>query len=202
MRNVVIHRTVRLLDDFFKVDEVEVSYERFDGQMSEPMRRLCFDRGDSVAAIIFNRSTQRVLLVEQFRLPALNKGPAWMLELVAGIKPPGESPEEALRREVLEETGYEIDRLHCISTFYPSPGGSSEQVMLYMAEVTGAGRVGPGGGLHQSGEDIRVVEFGLDDLRQEMAAGRICDAKTLIGVMWLFANPAGYISPPTREDHG
>ena len=73
--------------------------------------------------------------------------------------------------------------------------------MLYMAEVTGGGRVGPGGGLRQSGEDIRVVEFGLDDLRREMAAGRICDAKTLIGVMWLLANPAAYVSPLTGEDH-
>jgi ADP-ribose pyrophosphatase len=185
MRKFVVHREARLLDDYFKVDEATVSYERFDGTMSAPVRRLCFERGDSVAAVVVNRDTSRVILIEQFRYPASKKGPAWLVEVVAGSVPANEAPEVALRREVREEIGYEIDRLHPIATFYVSPGGSSERVLLYCAEVTNAGKVASGGGLPESGEDIRIVELSLEALRDGKALARIHDAKTLVAIMWL-----------------
>ena len=70
MRKVVIESKRRILDDFFKVEEAHLRYERFDRQMSPLVRRLNFERGDSVAAMIFNPKTQRIILVNQFRLPA------------------------------------------------------------------------------------------------------------------------------------
>ena len=185
MKRVVIHRETRLLDDFVTVDAVEYSYQRLDGTISEPVRRVRVDRGDSVAAVVFNRSTQRVILAEQFRLPASMRGDGWMLELAAGVVIEGETPEAAVRREVREEIGYDIERLRYISTFYASPGGSSERIALFMADVTSAGRAGPGGGMASAGEDIRVVEFTLDDIRRLLATSGINDAKTLIGLMWL-----------------
>ncbi len=188
---VIVQQTARLFDDYFKVDEAIVSYQQFDGAMSPPIRRLCFERGDSVAAIVFNRDRRSVILVEQFRYPAYTKGDGWLIELVAGIVEADEAPETALRRELREELGYRADRLHPIATFFPSPGGCSERIMLYCAEVTDAGKVAPGGGLGAAGEDIRTVEWPLAALREQLALGRIRDAKTLIGIMWLLNDPAG-----------
>ncbi|MBL7688618.1 MAG: NUDIX domain-containing protein [Bdellovibrionaceae bacterium] len=190
MKKVVIHSETRLLDDYFQVDEAEFSFERFDGHMSAPVRRLCFERGDSVAAVVFNRDTQRVILIEQLRFPAYKKGPGWLLEVVAGIMTRGETPETALRREVREEIGYEIDQLCHIATFYLSPGGSSERVILFQADVRNAGRVSEGGGVPEEGEDIRLVEVSIEALRDEQVFARIQDAKTLVGIMWLLQHGA------------
>ncbi|MBC7780836.1 MAG: NUDIX hydrolase [Proteobacteria bacterium] len=187
MKKVVIERETRLLDDFFKVDAAELSHELFSGGMSSPVRRLNFERGDSVAAVVFNRDTQRVILIEQFRYPAWRKGPGWMTEAVAGIVMPDEAPETALRREVREEIGYDIDALHYVASFYLSPGGSSERIILFCAEVSDAGQVSSGGGVQAEGEDIRVVDYSLDELREEVLFARIEDAKTLVGIMWLLA---------------
>jgi ADP-ribose pyrophosphatase len=176
----------RLLDDFFKVDEAVVSFERFDGSMTPQVRRLVFERGDSVAAVVFDRDAERLLLTEQFRFPTLEKGPGWLIEIIAGMIDPGEQPEDSLRREIEEELGYRADRIEHIATFYVSPGGSSERIWVYYAEVGKNGRVSAGGGLREH-EDIRVVSISLEEARGALEAGRIADAKTIVGLQWLLA---------------
>lgn len=59
MKRVVVHGKKRVFDGFFKIDEAEVSFERFDGRMSPRLRRLCFERGDSVAVVIYDRDARR-----------------------------------------------------------------------------------------------------------------------------------------------
>jgi ADP-ribose pyrophosphatase len=194
MKKVIIERENRLLDDYFKVDEAYLSYELFAGGMSDTIRRLNFERGDSVAALLFNRDTERAILIEQFRYPAYRKGPAWMTEVVAGIVMEGESPEAALRREVREEIGYEIDKAHWVASFYLSPGGSSERVFLYCAEVNNARRTAPGGGTTDAGEDIRIVEYSLDALKDMLASARVHDAKTLIAILWFLSHGSDGVS--------
>jgi len=88
-----------LFDDFFKVEEATLRYQRFDGTMSATVSRLNFVRGDAVAAIVFNADTEHVILVNQFKYPTYDKGPGWISEVVAGILEEGESPGEAIRRE-------------------------------------------------------------------------------------------------------
>lgn len=185
MRDVTVHSKRRVFDGFFKIDEAELSFERFDGEMSRPVKRLCFERGDSVAALIFNRDSRTVILVEQFKYPTYDNGPGWIVETVAGIAEPGEAADAAVRREVLEEVGYEIERLEPIATFYLSPGGSSERILLYYAEVTNAGKVASGGGLPSEDEDIRPVELSLADVERLLTTGGLHDAKTIVGVQWL-----------------
>jgi nudix-type nucleoside diphosphatase (YffH/AdpP family) len=185
MRRVTIHSKKRVFDGFFKIDEAELSFERFDGEMSRPVTRLCFERGDSVAALIFNPDSGSVLLVEQFKYPTYDDGPGWIIETVAGIAEPGETAEAAIRREVLEEVGYEVERLEPIAEFYVTPGGSSERILLYYAEVTDAGKVADGGGVASEDEDIRTVELSLADVERLLATGGLQDAKTLVGVQWL-----------------
>ena len=197
MKKVIVKREARLLDDYFQVEEAYFCYELYAGGMSPTIRRLCFERGDSAAAIVYNRDTQRVVLIEQFRYPTYKNGPGWLTEIVAGIVTPGETPEATLRREVREEIGYEIDKLQYIFEFYPSPGASSERIFFYYAEVTFAGKIAPGGGIRAEGEDIRVVEYSLDALRDQQIFAHVHDAKTVIGVMWLLSHGL----PSNRDDY-
>ncbi|MBC8733454.1 NUDIX hydrolase [Paraburkholderia sp. UCT2] len=185
MKKVTIDQKVRILDDFFKVEQVHLRYEKFDGQMSSLVRRLNFERGDSVAAVIFNPKTKTLTLVNQFKYPTYEKGPGWITEIVAGMIDKGESPDAAIRREIMEETGYSITTLEHISTFYVSPGGSSERIILYYAEISNEGRVESGGGVASEAEDILTIEIRLDDALKKIQDGEIADAKTILGIYWL-----------------
>jgi ADP-ribose pyrophosphatase len=184
-KRVQITRKNLLLDDFFKVEEAQVSYEQVDGSMSPPVRRLKLDRGDSVAALLHHEERDAVVLVHQFKYPTYDKGPGWITEVVAGMIDEGETPDSAIRREILEETGYRADTLQFISSFYVSPGGSSERIFLYYAEISGAGPSETAGGRPEEHEDIHVLELPLDEAFRQLDAGEIIDAKTVIALMWL-----------------
>ncbi|HRD89066.1 MAG: NUDIX hydrolase [Candidatus Accumulibacter sp.] len=189
MGRVEVRGRRRLLDDFFKVDEAEVSFERVDGSMTPPARRLVFERGDSVAAVVRHRDSDSLLFVEQFRYPTVGKGCGWLLELVAGMIDAGESPQTALCREIEEELGFALTRCEPIATFFVSPGGSSERIWLYYAEVSDAGRVGAGGGIAAEQEEIRIVRMSVAAAKEALRQGTLADAKTIIGVQWLAARP-------------
>ena len=77
---VDIKKKRRVLDDFFKVEEAHLSFEKFDGTMSPVVRRLNFERGDSVAALLHHTGRDTALLVNQFRYPSYEKGPGWITE--------------------------------------------------------------------------------------------------------------------------
>ena len=187
----VIARQQRLFDDFFKIDELLVTHRQIDGTTSSVQRRLVFERGDSVAVLLFNRDRRAVVLVEQFKAPTLiarrRDDPAttdgWLVEPLAGMIDTGEAPEAAAIRETLEETGYRIREPDLIGRFFVSPGGTSERVFLYFAEVGDADRVGMGGGIDD--EDIQVLEIGLEELFERLARGLIEDTKLAIGAYWL-----------------
>jgi ADP-ribose pyrophosphatase len=184
VRRVIVDRTKRIFDDFFKVDEAYLRYERFDSTMSPVVRRLNFERGDSVAALIFKPETRRIVLVNQFKYPTYQKGPGWITETMAGMVDDGEDSETAVRREILEETGYSPRRLEHISTFYLSPGGTSERIILYYAEVDDE-KTSAGGGLAEEGEDIVNVELSVEDALAQVSSGEIADAKTIIAILWI-----------------
>jgi nudix-type nucleoside diphosphatase (YffH/AdpP family) len=187
----VITRQRRLFDDFFKIDELFVTHRQNNGTMSSAQRRLVFERGDSVAVLPFSRDRRAVVLVEQFKAPALvarrRDDPAttdgWLVETLAGMIDDGETPEAAAIRETLEETGYQIRTAELIGRYFVSPGGTSERVFLYFAEVTDADRTDEGGGIDD--EDIRVLHVGLAELFERLARGLIEDAKLAIGALWL-----------------
>jgi nudix-type nucleoside diphosphatase (YffH/AdpP family) len=190
-RRVEILSQKALLNDSFKVNEVIVAHQRFDGKMSPDQRRLVFERGDAVAALLFNVDTCSVVLVEQFRVPSLigrrRDDPAttngWITEVVAGMINENETAKDAVIRETLEETGYKINDPLLICKFFSSPGGTSERIFLYFAKVSESERPGKGGGL--ADEDIKVVQIGVNDLFDRLARGLLDDAKLAIGACWL-----------------
>jgi ADP-ribose pyrophosphatase len=180
-----------ILDDVFRVEEALVSYERFDGTMSPVVRRLSLDRGDSVAAMLVNRRLGTVMLVRQFRYPTLPKDSGWTIEAIAGALQPGETPEACMRREIEEETGNRVHDLRLISTFFVSPGGSTERVFLFYADVDEAGEVSTSRGLAAEGEDIEVITVPIARARSMMERGEIADAKTIVGLQWLLLSSPG-----------
>ena len=144
-------------------------HERFVGSLSPELNRLCLERGDGVTALLYQPQSDTLVLVRQ--------GPGWILETIAGMLDKAEAPQETMRREILEETGHEVCNLQHVSTFYLTPGGSSERIFIYYGEVAADDRCEPGGGLADENEDIEVVEIAVD-------RGEIVDAKTLIALMW------------------
>ena len=180
----------RLLDDFFKVDEYIVNHERFDGEMSGDKRILVFERGDSAAALLYNPFERKVILVNQFRLPTFEKAGSlgWLTETAAGIigkEIPGETAEQCIIREIQEETGYQVTRLTPVATFFPSPGGSTELIHLFYAEVRAADRESKGGGVEREKEDIKIEEYALPQFLQMLANREFHDAKVIIAGQWL-----------------
>jgi ADP-ribose pyrophosphatase len=186
MKKVSIEQKRYIFDDVFKVEEVLLRHEKFNGEMSNELRRISLERGDSVAVIVFNLTTDKIILISQFRYPSYKKGNGWLIETIAGMVDPGEEPEESAGREVQEETGLNISTLEHIATFYPSPGGSSERIHLYYSEVSGEDAKYKGtGGLISEGEDIKAEEFSLEEALSMIKSGEIMDAKTIIGIYWL-----------------
>lgn len=186
MKKVSIEQKKYIFEDIFKIEEAHLRFEKFNGEMTDPVRRISLERGDSVAVVILNLTTNKIILVSQFRYPSYNNGQGWLIETIAGMVDPGESPEETARREVEEEIGLNISTLEFISTFYLSPGGSSERIHLFYSEVSGENAKYKGtGGLISEGEDIKAEEFSLEEALGKVKSGEIMDAKTIIGIYWL-----------------
>jgi nudix-type nucleoside diphosphatase (YffH/AdpP family) len=195
---VEIVKRERLLDAYFKIDKVTVSHERFDGSMSEPRPFFVMERGDAVAALLYDPERRKVITVKQFRIPVHGKSESggWMIEAVAGMigaNPDGsfaETPLECVIREVREETGYHIAGAQQICMFFCSPGGLTERVFLYYAEVRQADKLSAGCGLEEEGEDIELVEYDVDDFFARLSAGEFEDSKLNMAGYWLMAQHA------------
>lgn len=185
MKAEIISKKELLKDGFFKVEEAIFNYEKFNGSMEGPVRRLCLERGDGVAAIVYNTSTSKAILVQQFRYPCYAHGDGWLIEVVAGMLGEGEEPEEAMKREVKEEIGYRVNIIHHISTFYVSPGGCSERIFCYCIEVDETCKIAEGGGLDHENEDIKLLEYSLAELREAIDNNRLADAKSIIACNYL-----------------
>ncbi len=185
MKKVNIIEKKRVFDEFFKIDAARLQYEKHNGEMTPEIRLLNFERGDSVAAIIWHKDKKKVVLTEQFRYPTYEKGPGWITEIIAGGLKKEENPEAALIREIEEEIGYHVAEVEHISTFYVSPGGTSERIILYFTEVTSDDKKSQGGGVDDENEDIKEVHFSMEELWQYFKEGKLVDAKSIIGLMWL-----------------
>lgn len=175
----IFHRAI------FRIEAAKLRYERYDGSMSEELLRLKLNRGDSVAVLMHNQADDTIILTEQFRYPTHSKGQGWLVEIPAGMIDGDESPVDAMRREILEEVGYDVDGLRHISTFYLSPGGSSERIFLFYATITPKQQVTSGGGLPQEGEDVHFFMMKVDDALRKVENGELNDAKTIIALQWL-----------------
>lgn len=185
---VIIKEEKSVFDGFFKITEATLQHERFDGGMTPEIKRLNFERGDSVAAFLWNKDTQKAIFTKQFRYPTYTKGQSWLVEVVAGGIEAGEDPEAALKREILEETGYEATALTHYQTCFLSPGGSSERIYIYYAETDNDHKINEGGGMDGEHEDIELLEMDIAGLQSALKHGALSDAKTLIATLTFLAS--------------
>ncbi len=175
-------------DGYFKILKYRFRHGLFDGGSCEPIEREIFERGHAAAVLPYDAVTDSVVLIEQFRVGALEapRGP-WLMEIVAGIIEPGETPESVARREAVEEAGCGIDELLPICRYFVSPGGSSEQVSLFAARA----RLDTVGGIHgldHEGEDIRAHVVPFEQAMAMVADGTIHAAAPIIALQWLALN--------------
>lgn len=170
---------------YFRVDRYRLQHRLHEGGRSPDLVREVFERGHIGAVLPFDPVRDSVLLIEQFRPGAYAAGwQPWLLECVAGIIEQGETPEEVVRREALEEAGCVVLDLIPVARFLSSPGASSETVQVYCGRVDSEGVSGVHG-LPEEGEDILVSVVSADAAFQMVKEGRILNAKTLIALQWL-----------------
>lgn len=197
--DVLGERTAYDFGGRFRMVEGHLRYRRFDGSFTEPLTRVSFERGDAVGVLLYVPDDDAVVLVRQFRYPvyralaAAGTNPdsrqAWLLEIVAGIHDAELTPREVAHKELIEEAGYRLTGdLEHIATVYASPGGTSERLILFLAEVTGPGYAGHGG-LAAEGEDTEVVVLSRAQAMAMVTEGRIQDAKTVIALQYLALKP-------------
>ena len=175
---------------FFHILRYRLRHRLFKGGWSRVLTRELFERGHAAAVLPYDAATDQVVLTEQFRIGALQApcGP-WLLEIVAGMMEAGETPEDVVRREAVEEIGCEVNDLISICDYYVSPGGASERIHLFCGRVDAA-QAGGVHGLADEGEDIRVVVMPADDAIAQMQTGRIISAAPIIALQWLMMHRA------------
>ncbi len=201
-------RILDLTEDYhflrlFRIVRARLQYRRFDGEMSDPITRINFERGDSVGVLLYDPKRKAVVLVRQFRYPVYasldpearqgdGAQQAWLLETVAGVQDEGRTATDVAYTELLEESGYQVrGELQPMTTFYPSPGGSSERIHLFLGEVDSRRRVARGGGIAAEGEDTQIVVLPLQEALDRVARGKIIDAKTIIALQHLALRQGG-----------
>ena len=186
--DVVVEQREQCFKGFYQLDRVHLKHRLFAGSMGPTIIRELFVRPDAVCVLPYDPHTDSVVLVEQFRIGALDKSSEpWLLETVAGLIDTDEEPAQVARREAREEANLELQELLPVMTYYPSPGASDERVYLYVGRCS---TVGVGGvfGLAEEGEDIRVHVWPLEDALQAVTEGRINKAASIIALQWLALN--------------
>lgn len=175
-------------EGFFRLERLKLRHSLFAGGMSPEITRELLERNDVAAVLLYDPILDKVVLIEQFRVGAMADayGP-WLLEIVAGLIEPGESPEDVARREAVEEAGLTISDLMPITTFYASPSKTTERSHLFCGRVD-ASAAGGVHGLADEGEDIRVLPMATDEALDLLERGRINSAWPMIALQWLALN--------------
>ena len=169
---------------FFRIDVHRLRHRRFDGGVTEVMIREIFERGNAAAVLPYDPKRDEVLLIRQFLPGAYFGGRSpCPLQVVAGMVEEGESEEDVARREAVEEAGCQIRRLERAHAFLPSPGGSSERVVVFCgeADLSEAGGVY---GLAEEHEDIRVEVYPAKTAIQLLDDGRIEAGPAVVALSW------------------
>ncbi|KNZ87999.1 ADP-ribose pyrophosphatase [Providencia stuartii] len=178
----------KLFNGFFQMIEYRFRHRLFEGGWSEEITREVFERGHAGVILPYDPEADKVVLIEQIRLPAIetSKTP-WLLEAVAGMIETDETAEQVVRREADEEAGLVIGRTEKALSYLSSPGGTSERMYVYVGEVDSSHASGIHG-LKSENEDIRVHVVSREQAYQWVEEGIIDNAATVIVLQWLQLN--------------
>ena len=180
MSKIKITKSEILSDNWYVLHKMTYEYEHPDGSIETNVREV-YDRGNGAAILLYNKENKTVVLTRQLRLPTFVNGnkSGFMIEACAGLLDT-ENPEENIRREAEEETGYRLSHVEKIFQAYMSPGSVTEILHFYVAEYDSDMKISEGGGLEEEQENIEVMELKFEDAVAMIRSGEIMDAKTIM----------------------
>ncbi len=169
-----------LSNDWYTLRKVTYEYQK-DGGNKEIHTREAYDRGNGAVILLYNKEKRTVILTRQFRLPTYLNGneTGMMIEACAGLLDE-DNPEDCIKKETQEETGYKVAEVQKVFESYMSPGAVTEIIHFFVAEYSDAMKIGKGGGVAEEEENIEVLELPFQKALQMMNHGEIKDAKTIM----------------------
>ena len=181
---VRIHAEELLSDNWYVLKKYTFDLRRRDGSWQSQTREI-YDRGNGATILLYNREQRTVLLIRQFRMPTYVNGyHGYLIESAAGLLD-NASPEERIRLEAEEETGYRVGHVEKIYSAFMSPGSVTERIHFFIGEYQPGDRVSDGGGLEDEGEDIEVLELGFEEALAMVDSAEIVDGKTIMLLQYL-----------------
>ena len=183
--NIHIVDTEILSDNWYTLRKITYEYADKDG-LVQRISREAYDRGNGATILLYNTDLQKVILTRQFRLPTFINGneTGMLVEACAGLLD-NENPEDCIKRETEEETGYRVTGVQKVFEAYMSPGSVTELVYFFIAEYSADMKTGNGGGLKEEEENIEVLEIDFDQALDMINTGAIKDAKTIMLLQYL-----------------
>ncbi len=178
--NIKILNTEILSDNWYTLRKITYDYLKADGTW-QTQSREAYDRGNGATILLYNKEQKTVVLTRQFRMPTFINGneTGMMIEACAGLLDK-DNPEDCIRRETQEETGYKITDVRKVFEAYMSPGSVTEILYFFIAEYAKSMKVHDGGGIEEEEEHIEVLELGIDQAMNMIDRGEINDAKTIL----------------------
>jgi len=185
IKDIKIVKTEILSDNWYTLKKVTYQYSKPDGTVQQQSREA-YDRGNGAVILLYNTSTQTVILTRQFRIPTYINGneSGMLIEACAGLLDQ-DSPHDCIRRETEEETGYQIKEAKKIFEAYMSPGSVTEILHFFIAEYTNNMKVGDGGGLEEEEEHIEILEINIEEALHMIDTGEIKDGKTIMLLQYI-----------------
>jgi nudix-type nucleoside diphosphatase (YffH/AdpP family) len=180
IQNVKITNTEILSDNWYILKKVTYEYLKKDGS-KQVQTREAYDRGNGAVILLYNDIQKTVVLTKQFRLPTYINGneTGFLIEACAGLLET-ENPEDCIRRETEEETGYQIAAVQKVFEAYMSPGSVTEILYFFIAKYNQNMKISEGGGVLGEEENIEVLELPIDQAMQMIETGEIKDGKTIM----------------------
>src|SRR4051794_38478863 len=178
--NVKITDTSILSNNWYTLRKVTFEYLKKNGQW-QTQNREAYDRGNGATILLYNKDLKTVVLTRQFRMPTYINGnnTRMLIEACAGLLDK-DNPEDCIRKETEEETGYRITDVRKIFEAYMSPGSVTEILYFFIAEYHRSMKVTDGGGIAHEQEDIEVMELDFSTAFSMISTGEIKDAKTIM----------------------
>ncbi len=173
-------KTEVLSDNWYTLRKVTYDFQKKNGEW-QTQNREAYDRGNGATILLYNPQQGTVLLTRQFRMPTFLNGneTGMLIEACAGLLDQ-DNPEDCIRRETEEETGYKVTEVRKVFEAYMSPGSVTEILYFFVAEYSKAQKMNDGGGLEHDQEDIEVLEIPFQDALKMMEHGDIRDGKTIM----------------------
>jgi len=184
-KDVKVEKREALHKGFLSIFRYRLQHRLFNGGWSETIDRELMDRGDAVMVIPYDPKTNELVVLEQFRVGAMeNEHGPWLFEFVAGMFDADESAEQVAERELMEEAGLKAEQLQYALSYYSSPGGTNERLSIYIAKVNAADAVELGG-IAEEHEDIRVSRIDFNEAIRMLEKGYFNNAASVIGLQWM-----------------